>query len=439
MLATIRAGALAAALLAAGIAVPASARQATPAAADPACATDIPHREAPAVTDEIRALVAEMPAEVKVGQMLMAGVVGSGLGEDEAALIAGGHLGNVILMGRNVDSPEQVLALTQQVQEAALAANGIGAIIATDQEGGLVQRLNSVSGFTPMPDAATVGMADCPAAIRAYGRMSGEELAAVGVTMAMAPVLDTNLDPDNPVIGQLGRAFATTPDGVIAAALPFMAGLHDAGVMAVGKHFPGHGSTATDSHLELPVVDKDRDALLAEDVVPFAAAIEAGIDGIMPAHVLYPALDPEDRPATVSLPIQTGLLREDLGFAGLIVTDDMGMQGITSRYEPREAGVAAVLAGADIVLCVRMESASSCSPAMYEELRAGLLDAVADGTISEERLNASVERIVSAKHAASVGPASGAAIPQVKGAVHLRVLAALFDAIAESRAQDGHP
>lgn len=439
MRAAVRSGTLVAALLCTMVVVPAAARQATPDAVNPACSTDIPTREAPAVTDEIREMVAAMPTEVKAGQMLMAGVSGSELGDDEAALFRDGHLGNVILMGRNVDDPAQVLALTRQVQQAAVAANGIGAIVATDQEGGLVQRLNSVSGFTLMPDAATVGLADCPAAIREYGRMSGEELAAVGVTMAMAPVLDTNLDPDNPVIGQLGRSFATTPDGVVAAALPFMAGLHDAGVLAVGKHFPGHGSTATDSHLELPVVDKDRDALMDEDVVPFVAAIAAGIDGIMPAHVLYPALDPEDRPATVSPPIQTALLREELGFSGLIVTDDMGMKGITSRYEPRDAGVAVVLAGADIVLCVRMESASSCSPAMYDELRAGLLAAVADGTISAERLDESVARIVAAKLAADVGPASGVGLPAVKGAAHLRALAALFEAIADGRARDGHP
>jgi beta-N-acetylhexosaminidase len=430
--------ALAALLVVAG-AAPAFAAQATPEAAVPGCATTLPERTAPVVTDGIRERVAAMPVEAKVGQLLMAGVVGSELGADEAALFSEGHLGNAILMGRNVDDPGQVLALTRQIQEAALAANGVGAIVATDQEGGLVQRLNSVSGFTGMPDAATVGLADCPAVVRAYGRMAGEEMAAVGVTMAMAPVLDTDLNPDNPVIGQLGRSFATTPDGVVAAALPFMAGLHDAGVMAVGKHFPGHGSTSTDSHLDLPVVDKSREALLAEDVVPFAAAIGAGIDGIMPAHVLYPALDPDDRPATVSRPIQTGLLREGLGFEGLIVTDDMGMKGITSRYAPREAGVAAVLAGADIVLCVRMESASSCTAAMYDEIRAGLLAAVADGTISPERLDASVGRVLAAKATYGAAPADGAGLPEVKGAAHLRTLAALYDAIAAERERTGHP
>jgi beta-N-acetylhexosaminidase len=411
--------------------------QATP--VPPGCEFALSPRQPAEVTAEVRELVEEMTTEQKVGQLLMAGVLGTELGDDEAALIRDGRLGNVILMGRNVDDPAQVLALTQALQREATRANGVGMLIATDQEGGLVQRLNSVSGFTPLPDAATAGLAECPRVLHAYGRMMGEEMAAVGVNMAMAPVLDTNLNPDNPVIGQLGRAWATTPEGVVADTLPVIAGLQEGGVLATGKHFPGHGSTTTDSHQELPVVEKSRAALMSEDVVPFAAATAAGIDAIMPAHVLYPALDPEDRPATVSPPIQTGLLREELGFAGLIVTDDMGMKGITSRYTPEESGVAAVLAGADLVLCVRMPSDTSCTPEMFDRIRQGLLDAVGDGRISPERLDASVERVVAAKLAHDVGPASGDALPTVKGAAHLRILAELYDAVADHQAANGKP
>ena len=413
------------------------AAQATPVA--PACAVELPVRERPAITAEVTDLVAGMTTEQKVGQILMAGILDTELGDDEAGLVRDGHLGNAILMGRNVDDPAQVLALTQALQREAEGANGVGMLIATDQEGGLVQRLNSVSGFTPLPDAATAGLAECPATLHAYGRMMGEEMAAVGVNMAMAPVLDTNLNPDNPVIGQLGRAWATTPEGVIADTLPVIAGLQEGGVLAVGKHFPGHGSTTGDSHQELPIVDKSRAALMAEDVVPFAAAVAAGIDAMMPAHVLYPALDPEDRPATVSPPIQTGLLREELGFDGPIVTDDMGMKGITSRYEPEESGVAAVLAGADLVLCVRMSLETTCTPEMYDRLRQGLLDAVADGRISAERLDASVERVVATKLAHAVGPATGDGLPSVKGGAHLRILADLYDAVADHQAANGKP
>lgn len=419
----------------AGAMAPTSA-QPSPAAA---CATDLPRRQPPTVSAEARELVAAMTTEQKVGQIMMAGVQDELLSDDEAALIRDGNLGNVILMGRNVDNPNQVLDLTRALQAEAQTANGIGMLIATDQEGGLVQRLNAVSGFTPLPPAATAGLADCAAVLRAYGRMMGEEMAAVGVNMAMAPVLDTNLNLTNPVIGELGRAWAETPEAVVADTLPVIAGLQDAGVLATGKHFPGHGSTTTDSHQELPIVDKSRADLLAEDVVPFAAAVDAGIDAIMPAHVLYPALDPDDRPATVSPLIQTGLLREELGFQGLIVTDDMGMKGITSRYAPEEAGVAAVLAGADLVLCVRIEGDTTCTPAMYEQLRQGLLDAVADGRISAARLDESVTRVVATKLAHRVGPAGDGGLPSVKGAEHLRVLAALYDAAADTQAANGKP
>ena len=189
--------------------------------------------------------------------------------------------------------------------------------------------------------------------MRAYGRLVGEELAAVGVNLDLAPVLDVNDNPANPVIGN--RAFGTTPDQVERAALAYLAGLHDAAVAGTGKHFPGHGNTSTDSHLAQPYVEKDRADLDAVELRPFRAAIAIGIDAIMLAHVSYPALDPSDRPATISAPIATCLLRGELGFDGLIVTDDMGMEGITALYAPEEAAVQAVIAGADVVLCARLE------------------------------------------------------------------------------------
>ena len=380
-----------------------------------------------------------MPLEVKIGQMLVAGVLDTELGDDERRIVADLHVGNVILMGRNFDSPQQVLALTQDLQRLAQTSNGVGLLIATDQEGGLVQRANSYAGFTLMPDAATVGLARCPAVLREYGRMSGEELAAVGVNWAMAPVLDVNDNPTNPVIGALNRSFGPTPELVAEAALPFIAGLHDAGVLATGKHFPGHGSTTADSHQSLPYVDKDRAALEAVDIAPFRAAIDQGIDAIMPAHVVYEALDPAGLPATVSAPIQTGLLREELGFTGLIVTDDMGMAGITELYPPEESGVRAVLAGADILTCVRMTTAGACSPDMLEPLRNGLLRAVREGRIPLERIDASVRRILAVKARHEVGPAPDSDLAQIKGAEHLRIVADVLDMVAVRQAEAGKP
>lgn len=384
--------------------------------------------------------LAAMPLEVKVGQMLMAGIADTAVDADERRLIEELHVGNVILMGRNVDAPEQVLALTQGLQTLALASNGAPLLIATDQEGGLVQRANSYAGFTLMPDAATVGLARCPALLRDYGRMSGEELAAVGINMAMAPVLDVNDNPTNSVIGSLNRSFGPTPELVETSALPYVAGLHDAGVLSVGKHFPGHGATTADSHKALPFVEKDRASLEAVDIAPFRAAVGIGIDAIMPAHVVYPALDPSGLPATVSAPIQTGLLREQMGFDGLIVTDDMGMAGITQIYPPEESGVQAVLAGADVVLCVRNVGIDgSCTPEKFEGIRDGLLDAVASGRIPEERVDASVRRILAAKARYELGPVSGAGIEQIKGAKHLRIVAAVLDQVAARQAEAGKP
>ena len=382
-----------------------------------------------------------MPLEVKIGQMLIAGVQDTALGDDERYVIGDLHVGNVILMGRNFDSPEQVLSLTQDLQRLAETSNGVGLLIATDQEGGLVQRANSYAGFTLMPDAETVGLARCPALLREYGRMSGEELAAVGVNMAMAPVLDVNDNPTNPVIGALNRSFGTTAELVDEATLPYIAGLHDAGVLATGKHFPGHGATTEDSHKSLPFVEKDRAALEAVDIAPFRAAVAQGIDAIMPAHVVYPALDPSGMPATVSAPIQTGLLREELGFTGLIVTDDMGMAGIMEIYPPEEAGVHAVLAGADILTCVRMGApgGTSCDPDMIQPLRDGLLRAVADGRLPVERIDASVRRILATKARHKVGPAPDSDLREIKGAEHLRIVADVLDMVAVRQAEAGKP
>ncbi len=429
-------------LLVAGSITPLAAQGADPHAAE--CATTLPAADplpvvAPPLPRALPDPMAMMPLDVKIVQMLIGGVLDTIIGGDKRQMIEDLHLGNVILMGRNVDSPDQVLALTQGLQGLARSSNGVGLLIATDQEGGLVQRLNSVSGFTPLPDAATTGSARCPALLRAYGWMAGEEMAAVGVNMAMAPVLDVNGNPTNPVIGSLGRSFGTSPEEVELAALPLIAGLHDAGVMATGKHFPGHGSTTADSHKSLPFVDKERAALEAVDIAPFRAAIDHGIDTIMPAHVVYSALDPSGMPATVSAPIQTGLLRGELGFTGLIVTDDMGMAGITEIYSPGESAVRAVEAGADLITCVRMTLDSTCPPKMLEQLRHGLMQAVADGRISRERIDASVRRILVTKSRYHVGPAPSEGLATIRGGQHFQALADLLAMVDIRQEEAGRP
>ncbi|MBA2521493.1 MAG: beta-N-acetylhexosaminidase [Chloroflexia bacterium] len=378
--------------------------------------------------------VASLPLEVKIGQLIIAGVTDTEVGDDSRHIIEDLHIGNIILMGRNFDSPEQVLALTRGLQDLALEANGIPLIVGTDQEGGLVQRASYYAGFTPMPPARLAGAADDPALMDRYGQMVGSELAAVGVGLDFAPVLDVNDNPTNPVIGSLGRSFGTTPAAVETSALPFLAGLEAAGVIGVGKHFPGHGSTTSDSHLDLPFVDKDLADLEAVDIAPFAAAVEAGIPAIMPAHVVYTALDP-DLPATLSAPILTGLLRGQLGFDGVIITDDLGMAGIMQIAPPEESGVRAILAGADILICVRMPIDGACQPEMIERLHAGLVAAVAAGTLSEARIDESVRRILALKDAYRAGPASGDALGVIQSPDHLRLIAAIYTAVADRRAE----
>ena len=279
--------------------------------------------------------------EIMVGQMLMAGVDGTEVGADATHVIGDLHVGNVILLGRNVTSPAQVLALDQGLQKLAMASNGIPLLIATDQEGGTVQRL--LPGFTRMPDAVDVGDVDKPDLTRKLGQMAGEEMAAVGVTTDFGPVLDVNDNPDNPVIGP--RSFGPVPGVVERNGVAFIEGLHDAGVMAVGKHFPGHGDTSQDSHYSLATVNKSIAALRAVELPPFQQAIQAGVDGLMIAHVAYPALDSSGLPATVSEPIVTNLLRNQYGFSGVTFTDDMGMQGISSLMSPQDAAVRAVRPG----------------------------------------------------------------------------------------------
>lgn len=372
-----------------------------------------------------------IPIETKIGQLIMAGVHGTECADDARYLIGELRVGNIILMGRNIERPAQVLALTRGLQALAMSQLGIPALIGTDQEGGYVQRMDSTSGFLPMPDAATVGTSANPDAIRAYGRAVGEELQAVGVNVDFAPVLDVNTNPDNPVIGRKGRSFGASPEQVIETAIPFMLGLRDASVMAGCKHFPGHGGTSEDSHVSLPVIRSDRASLDAIELAPFRAAIAHGIEFIMPAHVVYEALDPSGMPASVSGPILTGLLRDELGYEGVIVSDDLTMNGILERFPAGEAAVRVIEAGADLVLCVRMLPLwEGGTPVTVEEIHGALLEAVRSGRLSEERIDASFNRITALKTRHRIGPADGEGLHRVRSADHFRALARLFDEVA---------
>ncbi len=278
----------------------------------------------------------------RIGQLLIAGFDGTAIPVELRSIAKEFGLGGVILFARNIVEPEQVAELAF---EARHLVPDIPVWVSVDQEGGRVARLKSP--FTEWPPMATLGRSGDPALAERFARALASELRAVGVTLDYAPVLDIHTNPKNPVIGD--RALAETADGVARLGRAIVHGLQSEGVAACGKHFPGHGDTSTDSHLELPLVEHPPDRLRAVEFVPFRAAIEAQVAAIMTAHVLVPSLD-EVRPSTLSPATVRGLLREELGYQGVILSDDLEMKAIASHYAVPAAGVQAVSAGCDGVL-----------------------------------------------------------------------------------------
>jgi len=250
-------------------------------------------------------------------------------------------LGGIVLFADNVREPEQVAELT-----SALRGRRPDLVVAIDEEGGDVTRLEAASGSS-YPGNLALGSVDDVELTRAVAGAIAEELRAAGVTLNLAPVADVNSNPRNPVIGV--RAFGARPELVARHVSAFVIGTQERGVAACAKHFPGHGDTALDSHLELPKVDDDRDELVAGPLLPFRAAVEAGVASIMTAHILAPALD--SVPATLSEPVVNGLLRRELGFDGAIISDALEMKAISAHVGIDEGAVCALAAGVD-ALCI---------------------------------------------------------------------------------------
>jgi beta-N-acetylhexosaminidase len=286
----------------------------------------------------------------------------------------------------NIGDPAQVATLSNGLQAAALAQPAkIPLQISVDQEGGaLVARFGPPT--TQMPGAMALGADGSAEDARTSGAVIGAELKAVGVTQDYGVDSDVNINPNNPVIGV--RSPGGDPALVSRIVTGEIQGFHDAGESAVSKHFPGHGDTGVDSHFGLPIVTHDLATFESTDLPPFKAAIAAGVDTIMTAHVVFPAVDPSGAPATMSHKILTGVLRDELGFKGLIVTDALDMAGATSTYPPDVAPVQAILAGADQLLI----------PPKMDTAYGAVLDAVRNGTISEQRLDESVYRILLHKY-----------------------------------------
>ena len=303
---------------------------------------------------------------------------GTTLPDDYAELLAEG-LGGVCYFGSNTaDGLWSVVELS-----AAIKAANPRAVIAVDEEGGDVTRLHALDG-SPVLGPAALGAADDLALTRDTGRAIGAEMAAVGINLDFGPVADVNSNPDNPVIGT--RSFGTEPAPAAAHVAAWVTGLQDAGVAACAKHFPGHGDTAQDSHLELPTVEADLETLFGRELVPFAAAVEVGIASVMTSHIVVPALDPE-LPGTLSAPV-LGLLRDRMGYDGVIVSDALDMAGASAGRGIPEAAVLSLAAGADL-LCIGPEKPA----ALVRETQAAIVAAVHDGRLSRERLEAAVARI----------------------------------------------
>lgn len=328
-----------------------------------------------------------MDVKTAAGQHIMSGLPGTEIDPAFAALVRECKVGNVILFRRNVKNAAQLARLCASLRELIVSETGMEPFIAIDQEGGVVSRFSPDMATTPGAMALAAAGGDAP--YRA-ARLTAAQLRAAGVNFDLAPVLDVNSNPLNPVIGV--RSFGDLPEEAAERAMGFMRGLLDGGVMACGKHFPGHGDTDTDSHIGLPRVDKSREQLEECELLPFRRAIEAGIPAIMSSHVLFPALEPEKLPATMSRRILTGLLREELGFGGVIISDCMEMDAVAKFYGTVNGAAAALKAGADIV-CISHTAALARETAerLWQRYEA------AEGEERRE-LERSGERIAEAKH-----------------------------------------
>ncbi len=370
-------------------AVPAPAPEAAPTAAVPSPeSTPTPALTPVPEPDPFAEQLAAMTVEEKVGQLLIGGFEGTEIGDQATRLVQEYQVGGLILYGRNIAGAGQLVTLTNGLK--ALNGDGIPLFLSIDQEGGGVDRMPPEVRRTP--GAYCVGQTGSVPAAQSYGDVLAAECAAFGLNLDFAPVLDVWSNPGNTVIGQ--RAFSADARTVAGLGPAAARRMMDQGVIPAVKHFPGHGDTAVDSHVGLPVVDKSPEELEETELIPFRAAIQsAGTDGqvpaVMVAHILLTQLDPE-RPASLSPAVVTGLLREELGFAGAVLTDDLTMGAVTQSYGLGEAAVLAVEAGCDILLvCHGQDSVPA--------VRTALLEAAASGRITAERLDESVYRILRLK------------------------------------------
>jgi beta-N-acetylhexosaminidase len=394
-LAGLTAGALSAAALAAPAAHAAPARGGAPGHG---------HGKNPALLRILRS----MTLEEKAAQLFVLQIHGTGAdtsdpadvaanrklyGVDNAAqVIARYHPGGFIYYGENVQDPRQVAAFSNGIQRAAMAQpHRIPATIATDQEGGIVARIQPPATQSPGAMALAAGRRTGDA--RALARITGRELRAIGINQDYAPDADVNVNPANPVIGV--RSFGSDPGLVASMVTAQVGGYTSGGVTATVKHFPGHGDTTTDSHTGVPHIDHTRAEWERLDLPPFRAAIAHGAEAVMTAHIVVPSLDPSGDPATLSRPILTGILRDQLHYRGVVVTDALDMQGVRDKYGDENIPVLALKAGADVLLKPPVDDDGN---GVFPRQLAAVVNAVHTGELTERRIDESVYRILELKH-----------------------------------------
>lgn len=335
--------------------------------------------------DPIKEQIKSMSLDEKIGQMLMVGIDGYALDDNAREMISTYNVGGIILFKDNMENSQQIVELINDLKKEN-SKNNIPLFFSIDEEGGRVTRMPAE--IKKLPSSRVIGQANDRLLSYKIGSVIAEEIKSFGFNMNFAPVLDIDSNPNNPVIGD--RSFGSNEEIVSELGISTMKGMQSKEVVSVVKHFPGHGDTSVDSHIGLPTVDKDLNGLLEFELIPFIKAIENNADVIMVAHILFNNIDPNN-PATLSKNIITDILRDELKFDGVVITDDMTMGAIVENYQIENAVVSTINAGSDIVLvCHGYEN-------MVKSVNA-IKNAVEYDTIKEERIDQSLYRILKLKN-----------------------------------------
>ena len=334
--------------------------------------------------DEIQELLDNMTLEEKIGQLFIFGINGTKINQNTIELIEKNHIGGFILFRENIESGEQTLELLNDLKEKN-KNNPLPLFLAIDEEGGRVSRLPRE--FPKMPAAKKIGDINNKDISFQYGEILGMRIKSLGFNMDFAPVMDINSNPKNPVIGD--RAFGSTVDIVVDNSIETMKGINSKNIIPVIKHFPGHGDTIVDSHIDVPIINKSLEELEKLELIPFVKAIENDVDSIMIGHILFSELD-DTNPATLSNTIINHILREKLKFKGVIISDDLNMGAIARNYDIKEAVIKYFKAGGDIALICHSEEEE------YEIFNM-IKDEIKNGKIKEEEIDEKVYRIINLK------------------------------------------